>query len=153
MLFRHLPFQARTWIVRTAIGPAGGAPVKARVEGLQLLLGHTLRHAKMNGAGIKSALLGPDGEESTLTTDHVVAATGYRVDLRRIPFLSKDARPRIQTADWSPILCGNLEASIPGLHFVGLASANTFGPAMRFLFGADYTARRLTTHLSREYRH
>jgi len=30
---------------------------------------------------------------------------------------------------------------------VGLASANGFGPMMRFMFGAGFTARRLSCHL------
>jgi hypothetical protein len=37
---------------------------------------------------------------------------------------------------------------VPGLHFVGPASAMSFGPLFRFVVGADYTARRLSAHLA-----
>ena len=33
---------------------------------------------------------------------------------------------------------------LPGLHFVGIAAANSFGPVMRFAFGAGFAARSLT---------
>ena len=45
-------------------------------------------------------------------------------------------------------LSANFESSVPSLYFVGLASANTFGPVMRFTLGAGYTARRLAWHLA-----
>ena len=35
-------------------------------------------------------------------------------------------------------------ASVPGLHFVGLSSARSFGPVMRFVVGAVHPARTLT---------
>jgi hypothetical protein len=38
---------------------------------------------------------------------------------------------------------------VPGLHFVGTAAANSFGPMMRFAYGAGFVSRRLTGHLSR----
>jgi hypothetical protein len=37
---------------------------------------------------------------------------------------------------------------VPGLHFVGVASANTFGPVMRFLLGARYASRRISRHVA-----
>jgi hypothetical protein len=33
---------------------------------------------------------------------------------------------------------------VPGLYFVGLASANSFGPLMRFAYGAGFSAERVT---------
>ena len=148
MLFRRLPQEFRFWIAHTALGPAGGAPVKDRVERAPLLLGHTLRCAEFRDSRVHLRLLCPDGEERTLPTDHVIAATGYRVDLRRLPFLSKELRPQLRSADFTPILSPEFQSSVPGLYFVGLASANTFGPAMRFLLGARYTARSLARHLA-----
>jgi cation diffusion facilitator CzcD-associated flavoprotein CzcO len=149
MLFRRLPEGLRRWIVRTALGPAGGFPVKDRVERVPLLLGHTVRYAQFRDGRVHLRLICPDGEERTLSTDHVIVGTGYRVDLRRLTFLSKELRCKLQSVDFTPILSAEFESSVPGLYFVGLAAANTFGPAMRFLLGARYTARRLTKHLSR----
>jgi len=36
---------------------------------------------------------------------------------------------------------------MPGLYFVGIAAANSFGPVMRFAFGADFAARTVTRAL------
>jgi hypothetical protein len=38
---------------------------------------------------------------------------------------------------------------VPGLHFVGIAAANSFGPVMRFAFGAGFAAERLTALLKK----
>ena len=149
VLFRRLPQGLRRWIVRTALGPAAGFPVKDRVERVPLLLGHTVRCAQSRGGRVDLQLLCPDGEERTLSTDHVIAGTGYRVDLRRLKFLSKELHCHVRSVDFAPILSAEFQSSVPGLYFVGLAAANTFGPAMRFLLGARYTARRLAKHLSR----
>ena len=47
-----------------------------------------------------------------------------------------------------PVLSANFESSAPGLYFVGVMATNTFGPVMRFLTGARYTAEQLSRHLS-----
>ena len=47
----------------------------------------------------------------------------------------------------APILTQHFESSVPGLYFIGAAAAASFGPMMRFTFGARYAARRLTRAL------
>jgi hypothetical protein len=42
------------------------------------------------------------------------------------------------------VLSSMFESSVPGLYFVGLAAANTFGPLMRFAFGARFAAERIS---------
>jgi hypothetical protein len=75
------------------------------------------------------------------------SSTGYRVDLGRLPFLGDQLRGRLRLVAGAPALSSSFEASAPDLYFVGLASAHSFGPVMRFLHGADYSARRLVGHL------
>ena len=41
------------------------------------------------------------------------------------------------------MLSSSFESSVPGIYFVGIAAANSFGPVMRFAFGAGFAARRL----------
>jgi hypothetical protein len=43
----------------------------------------------------------------------------------------------------------NFESTAPGVYFTGLSAANSFGPMMRFAYGADFTARRIARHLRR----
>jgi hypothetical protein len=88
-----------------------------------------------------------DGGEEEVVGDHVIAATGFKIDLRRLPFLGDALVRRISTVAGAPALSAAFETSVPGLHFAGVTAANTFGPLMRFMLGANYTARRLTRHL------
>jgi hypothetical protein len=88
-----------------------------------------------------------NGVEKTLTTDHVIAASGYRVDLRRLTFLSEDIRRRLRSIEDTPVLSASFQSSVPGLYFVGCAAANSFGPLLRFVCGAQFTARTLVAHV------
>jgi thioredoxin reductase len=148
MLFRRLPGLLRREIVRSWLGPAGGAAIKDRVELRPLLLGHSLRYAEFCDRQVQLHLLSSDDEERTVPTDHVIAGTGYKVDLRRLRFLSRELRQLLKSAHSTPILSAQFQSSVPGLYFAGLATANTFGPVMRFLIGARYTARVLAKHFA-----
>jgi hypothetical protein len=87
-----------------------------------------------------------------LLTDHVIAATGYQFQLDRLPFLSEDLRSRLHHERQLPVLSSSFESSVPGLYFTGLASSCAFGPAMRFIHGASYTARRISEQIAAERR-
>jgi thioredoxin reductase len=147
MLFRRLPDEMRTRIVRSWLGPSGAWPVRERVERAPLHLGQTLRFARVHGGKVHLGVTGPGGDPE-LSADHVIAATGYRVDLRALTFLDADLRARVNSIEGAPVLSPDFESSVPGLHFAGVASANTFGPVMRFLLGARYASRRLTRHFA-----
>jgi len=147
-LFHHLPQRIRFERVKTVLGPAGAWWLKDRVMGrVQTFLGHFVRRAEAKGGRAVLQVAGQDGRLLDITTDHVIAATGYRFDLQRLPFLSQDLKSRLRAKQHQPVLSTHFEASVPGLYFTGLASASCFGPAMRFLHGADYTARRVSHHI------
>ena len=148
MVFRYLPQETRMHIVRRWLGPAGGWPARQAVEQGPVLLGQSLRGAEYRNGRVQLRLLSGEGRETVVATDHVIAATGYKVDLRRLGFLGTELQTDLQMADHTPILSPNFESSVPDLYFVGLAAANTFGPVMRFLLGARYTARRLAGHFA-----
>ena len=84
-----------------------------------------------------------------MLAEHVIAGTGFKVDVNRIPFLSPDIKREVKTTHGSPVLSWKFESSVSGLYFVGLAAANSFGPVMRFAFGAGFTAERLTKRMTR----
>jgi thioredoxin reductase len=90
-----------------------------------------------------------DGSTEELAFDHLIAGTGYRVALTRLKFIGDDLRNEIQAVEDSPVLDRSFQSSVPGLYFVGVASANSFGPLTRFAYGAAYTANRLTRHLAK----
>ena len=67
--------------------------------------------------------------------------------MERLSILSPEMRGNIRLTEKAPLLSAYFESSVKGLYFVGVASANTFGPVMRFAYGARYTARRIARHL------
>ena len=148
-VFHHLPEQYRIETVRTHLGPSGGWFAKDKVVGkVPLVLGFTPEHAEVVDNRICLHLRGTDSSERTIRTEHVIAATGYKVDMNRLMLLSPGLRDKIKTAGESPVLSSAFESSVPGLYFVGLAAANSFGPVMRFAFGAGYAARHLTQEIA-----
>jgi len=87
-----------------------------------------------------------------IDTDHVIAATGYRADLGRLAFVAPELRHAVRTLGDAPVLSSGFESSAPGLYFVGNAAAVSFGPLMRFMFGADFAAKRVSKSLVRARR-
>jgi thioredoxin reductase len=148
--FRFLPESLRINLVKRTLGPSGGYFIHDMVVGkVPLHLGYTVERAEMQGENVHLYLRAQDGATKELFADHVIAATGYKVDLKRLGFLSSELRSEIRTAAGSPILSRGFESSVPGLYFAGLAAANTFGPVMRFAFGAGFAAQRVSAALAK----
>jgi thioredoxin reductase len=138
-LFHLFPENLRLFIVRRTLGPAGGWFMKKRIIGkIPLHLGFAPEPAKIQNDQVHLRLRERDGSTRELVTDHVIAATGYKVDTQRLDFLSPKIQSQIRTVEHTPILSRSMESSVPGLYFVGAAAANSFGPVMRFAFGADF---------------
>jgi hypothetical protein len=146
-LFRLLPHSTRTRIVREHTSPKAGWPMKERFVGrVTPILGCTLDKAEVVDGRVQLTLT--SGSGSTVhTADHVIAATGYQTDVRRLTLLSEELRSRIRVQDHVPVLSTSFESSVRGLYFVGASAADTFGPVMRFACGAEWTARRLSASL------
>jgi thioredoxin reductase len=155
MAFHYLPEGLRVEAVRRTLGPSGGWFIRDKVIGrVALHLGCTPQGAEVRNDKIHLKLRASDGNESEIVSEHVIAATGYKVNLDRLAFLDPEIRNRVRTLGGYPVLDSNFESSIRGLYFAGLAAANSFGPVMRFAFGAGFAARTvthaLTKSLSRE---
>ena len=149
LVFHAMPESLRLRVVRRHLGPAPGWFMKQRVVGrFPLHLGFGIRGIEPKGAAAALHIESPAREKRTIEVDHAIAATGYKPVVSRLPFLAEPLRTEIATADGAPILDRNFACSVPGLYFIGLASANSFGPLARFAFGAGFTARRLTKHLA-----
>src|SRR5207244_713885 len=87
--------------------------------------------------------------------DHAVLATGYRVDVRRYPFLDPrlaQSLRMVPNAIGYPVLDRGFETSVPGLHIVGAPAAESFGPLMRFVAGTGYTACAVAYRIARATR-
>jgi cation diffusion facilitator CzcD-associated flavoprotein CzcO len=148
-VFFRLPLHKRDRIVRTSWGPSGAWWLKQRVvEKFPVLTSHELSHVVERNGKLELSVQ-TAGATVRFETDHIIAATGYKVDLKRLPFLDKTLQSEIKAFDGSPRLNAAFESSVTGLHFVGVASAQSFGPVMRFVYGAKHAAAILTRHVRR----
>jgi FAD-dependent urate hydroxylase len=146
--FRRLPRDMRVEKARTVLGPLGAWWLRDRVEGVVEILGETqVRGAEPSGSGVRLLLDGPG--RSSLEVDHVIAGTGFRIDLARLAYLPDDLRARIATRGGYPVLTRAAESTVPGLYFVGAPAAFGLGPSMRFIAGTHNVARQLTRSVAR----
>jgi thioredoxin reductase len=153
LAFHRLPERLRLEIVRRTLGPAPGWFIKEQVVGVvPFNLGVNITQAKIENGRVHLELTDSAGTCRMMTADHVIAATGYKVDLKRIIFLDADIQAGIRTVQQSPVLSANFQSSVSGLYFVGATAANSFGPVLRFAYGAGFTARHLTRHLAKSVR-
>jgi hypothetical protein len=88
------------------------------------------------------------GRTQSLSADHVIAATGYRVDLAAMDFLGHELRTRLAVSRGAPKLGAGYVSSVPGLYFTGLPAASSYGPLMRFVCGSEFASPRLARHLA-----
>jgi cation diffusion facilitator CzcD-associated flavoprotein CzcO len=136
----------REWRFRTAfevLGPAGAWWLRSRFEGqVEALLGRRIVAAEHENGEVRLRCETPQGEE-TLTAGRLVAGTGYTPALDRLEFIDPSLRAEVRTEGGAPALDRSFECSVPGLFFVGYLAAPSFGPLMRFVFGADFAVRRV----------
>jgi thioredoxin reductase len=148
-LFYHLPPETRMRIVKSWLGPAGGWFMRERVVGkVPCLEGYEPQGVAVSGGQVHLSLAGLDGSRQVISAEHVIAATGYRTDFRTVGFLDEALRTEMELVSGVPVLSRHFETSVAGLYVVGPAAAFSFGPMLRFAFGARFTARHLARHLA-----
>jgi thioredoxin reductase len=152
LAFHYLPERFRVEAVRRTLGPSGGWFIRDKVIGkVPLHLGCTPRGAEVQNGKVKLSIRSAEAGEQEIVSEHIIAATGYKVDLERLTFLNPEIRAQLKTVNGSPALSSSFESSVPGIYFVGIAAANSFGPVMRFAFGAGFAARRITQAMTRAF--
>jgi FAD-dependent urate hydroxylase len=150
--FRAMPRARRLSLAYTALAPCGSWWLRERFDNaIAPLLGEELVAAAAESGGLRLRLRDSLGRDRDLSADRVVAATGYRPDLGRLSFLDPALRGQIAVAGGAPVLDRGSATSVAGLHFVGYPAAASFGPVMRFVFGADFAARRLAQTIAPDH--
>ena len=150
LAFHYLPERLRLETVRKALGPSGGWFSKDKVVGrVPVRLGHIPLGADLQDGMVRVRLAAEGASSTEIRAEHLIAATGYRVDIERLRFLSAQIRSTLKAVNKTPVLSSRFESSIPGLYFVGIAAANSFGPVMRFACGAGFAAKHVTNALAR----
>jgi FAD-dependent urate hydroxylase len=139
-LFRRLPYRVHEPLIYHFIRPRIAGWLKPRLSGVPINTGRSISSPSRRGDEVLLRL--DDG--SAREVDHVLLATGYRIDLARYAFLAPELVGRVRTRGGSPVLSTGFESSVPGLHFLGAPAARSFGPVLHFVCGTWAPARGLT---------
>lgn len=133
--------------VAGSYGPSGAWWLRERVDGrIEIDTGTRLEAARIENGRVLIRIRRPAGIEER-ATDHLFAATGYKVDIDRVECLDASLKRMLaREAGGIPVLDSRFQSSVPGLYIVGFPSAPVFGPIMRFMYGAKHPARVLARH-------
>ncbi|WP_406373907.1 FAD-dependent oxidoreductase [Streptomyces sp. NBC_00647] len=146
--YRYLPARSRHYLVRRVLGPLGAWWLRDRFEGKVAVreVRRIVRAAVTDGGPVLTVQT-HGGRVDELSADHVIAATGYRVDIAAMDFLGHELRAELAVSRGAPKLGAGYRSSVPGLYFTGLPAAASYGPVMRFVCGTEFASPRLARHL------
>ena len=78
----------------------------------------------------------------TVTCDQIVLATGYKVDIARLPILaSGNILNQPTTRNGFPVLDNHFQTSIPGLFITSMPATQDFGPFFAFTISVRVSAK------------
>jgi len=138
-VFNKLPRSVQDRLAYRAIRPAVAAWLGSRIEGIPISFGRHVVSAEIAGDRLRLKL--DDGTERLV--DHVLLATGYRVDIKRYDFFAASLMTRLKIVNGYPILKRGLESSVAGLHILGKPAAYSFGPVVGFVSGTEFASKEL----------
>jgi thioredoxin reductase len=136
--------------VANSYGPSGSWWLRDRVNNrIEVSLSATI-DAALETNGRLRLTVRKGGHVDDILADHVIAATGFRIDIDRCDYLDHALRQTItREVGGIPALDSHFETSSAGLFIVGIPSSPVFGPIMRFMYGAKHAAPILANHLKR----
>lgn len=147
--YRRLPASTRHYLVRRVLGPLGAWWLRDRFEGkVRVTEVDRIQGATATGGHPALEVRTHAGVTDRLSADHVIAATGYRVDIAAMDFLGHELRTALAVSRGTPRLGAGYVSSVPGLYFTGLPAAASYGPVMRFVCGTEFASPRLARHLA-----
>jgi cation diffusion facilitator CzcD-associated flavoprotein CzcO len=144
-LFRIFPRQFQDRTAYRAIRPAGAHWLQQRLQKVCITPGRCVVEANVTGSQLRLRL----DDCTERHADHVLLATGFRVDVSQYKFLSPPLLKQLKTTEGYPVLKRGMECSIPGLHFVGKPAAWSFGPLLGFVSGTEFASNELLRSISR----
>jgi cation diffusion facilitator CzcD-associated flavoprotein CzcO len=149
MAVHFVPEERRVRFTRRYLGPAGPWWIRDRFYGnVRSVLGAQVSSARMDGGKVRLSV-DVGGVPREEEVDHVLAGTGFEVDVDRIPFLDPELRAEIRRVERAPALSRHFESTARGLYFVGAAAAFSFGPLFRFVAGARVASPVIARHVER----
>jgi thioredoxin reductase len=150
-IFRLAPESIRAKKALATFPPSGAWWLRDRVDGVvEVLTGHRITSAEPHGSGMRVNLDGP--KQSSVEADHVIAGTGFRVDVARLSFLSEEIQASLRKRINCPLVNRASESTVPGLYFAGVNTAVSHGPGVRFISGTHGTSAQLARSVARRAR-
>ncbi len=106
------------WLEKRVCQPEVTLHPRTEVVEATLLSDNALRIALTSGASFE--------------VDEVMLATGYQVDVARLPFLSAPLLEALTVKNGFPVLDLHFQSSVPGLYFSSFPAGHSFGPFFGF---------------------
>jgi thioredoxin reductase len=84
----------------------------------------------------------------TITVDHIVLATGYKVNIKKVPFLkASNILAKLHIEDGYPVLDERLQTSVPGLFVTSMLATRDFGLFFAFTVSVKASAEIMGSYL------
>jgi cation diffusion facilitator CzcD-associated flavoprotein CzcO len=135
----RLPRKLRDEFTQRCLKAGAAGWLRPRFADVAIDAGRMIKGARADGGRIALDL-----DNGRRSFDHALLGTGYRVDIARLGILPQELLDKIACVSGSPILGAGFVSSVPGLHFVGSYAVHSYGPLLRFIAGAPFTARTVT---------
>jgi cation diffusion facilitator CzcD-associated flavoprotein CzcO len=85
---------------------------------------------------------------ATFNVDQIILATGYKVDIARLPYLAAgNVLARLETRNGFPVLDDHFETSVSGLFITSMPAGQDFGPFFGFTISVRTSARLICERL------
>jgi thioredoxin reductase len=147
----RVPASLRVAFLKRHLPPEGAWWLRPRVE--QRVSMHSsarvLRARERGGRVVLTVAQHAPDRTLSIEVDKVVVGTGYTIDVDKLGFIEPGLCAAVDRIERAPRLNSNFESSVPGLYFVGPASAMSFGPLFRFVAGSRYTSSVVARHVAR----
>ncbi|NIF41894.1 lysine N(6)-hydroxylase/L-ornithine N(5)-oxygenase family protein [Burkholderia sp. Tr-862] len=151
-VFHALSQRLRKDLIERLHGPSGAWWLHDRVvDKIPIAFDAEVRSAAIDDDKVALRVANGNGE-STVTASHVIVATGFKTDMTRHTFISKEIMDSISLFSGGPELTRHFETTVRGLYVIGPASAQSFGPVMRFVYGAKHAAPHVAWHIGKAHR-
>lgn len=87
-------------------------------------------------------------DNSTVVVDQIILATGYKVNVENVPFLSRgNILSSLETRNGFPVLDEHFQSNLPGLFFTSMCATQDFGPFFAFTAAVRTSAKLIGSAL------
>jgi cation diffusion facilitator CzcD-associated flavoprotein CzcO len=111
---------------------------------------HVWPHTELVGCGQQDddALVVQLSNGERVVVDKIVLATGYKVDIARLPYLrAGNLLDELATRNGFPVLDDHFETSVPGLFITSMPATQDFGPFFGFTVSVRASAKLICERL------